>query len=276
MDKAQMRRDFDERGFVVVRDFFQPEVVAGVRAEVEKMVDEHVQKLLDEGKIADAFSDEPLETRLYRLYEKSPRDAPGTYRAELHRPGFFGFFFHPGLLDVAELYLGGEIRLYPNYSLRPKLPGGTRVVWHQDGGFTEEFQMGEVQAMRMVNVWSPLVPARRENGCMRFVPGTHKMGSVPHERVGRDLKIADQYVEPVLPEAVWIELDPGDLVLFHNLLFHEGAPNNARIVRWSLDWRYQDAAQPTMRPHHGHIARSNDNPSTAVKSAEEWARLSFG
>lgn len=277
MLELQTRREFDERGYVILPRFFQPEVVAGIRAEIEKMVDEHAQELRAEGKISNLLEDEPFETRLYRLHEKSLDDAPGLYRAELHRPGFFGFFFHRELLDVVEQFLGGEIRLYPNYSLRPKVPGGTRVLWHQDGGYTEQmFQVGDVEALRMVNVWSSLVPARVENGCMRFVPGTHLLGPVGHEKVGRGLEIAQEHLEPVLSQAVYIELDPGDLVLFHNMLFHEGAPNISKVVRWSLDWRYQDATQPTLRPHNGHIARSRSNPSTEVKSPEEWASLSFG
>ena len=36
------------------------------------------------------------------------------------------------------------------------------------------------RVMRMVNVWTPLVPAILENGYMQFIPGTHKLGVVPH------------------------------------------------------------------------------------------------
>ena len=38
----------------------------------------------------------------------------------------------------------------------------------------------------------------------------------------------------------------------------------------------QDAAQPTLRPEHGHIARSRVDPTRAVKNAHEWASLRFG
>ena len=75
--------------------------------------------------------------------------------------------------------------------------------------------------------------------------------------------------------AINIELDPGDVVLFHNLLFHRGLPNHSPEIRWSADWRYQDATQPTLRNEHGHVARSLQQPDTAVQSAAQWARLSF-
>ena len=127
----------------------------------------------------------------------------------------------------------------------------------------------------MVNVWAPLVPAREENGCMQFVPGTHRLGVVPHEQRKHYLEIREDHLQPRLGDAVSIELDPGDVVLFHNLLFHSGLPNRSDQVRWSLDWRYQDATQPTMRSHHGHLARSRRQPGAVVGSAEEWAGLTF-
>ena len=92
---------------------------------------------------------------------------------------------------------------------------------------------------------------------MQFVPGTHKLGVVPHEQQRHYLEIAPDHLKPRLGEAASIEVDPGDVVLFHNLLFHCGMPNNSREVRWSMDWRYQDATQPTMRPQEGHCTRSS-------------------
>jgi len=199
-------------------------------------------------------------------------------------PSLFGYFFDSGLLDIVEQILGAEIRLYPNYSVRPKLPEweGTLVWWHQDGGYTKFWDHSDqpaetfdVENLRMLNFWSPLVPAREENGCMQFVPGTHRLGIVPHVRRQYYLEIVDLKYTPLFEQAVSIELDPGDMVLFSNLLFHQGLPNRSKAIRWNLDWRYQDATQPTLRREQGHIARSRKRPGDAVHSAEDWAKLSF-
>ncbi len=82
-------------------------------------------------------------------------------------------------------------------------------------------------------------------------------------------------LEPRLAEAVDVECDPGDVVLFSNLLFHMGQDNMSDTVRWSADWRYQDATQSTMRSQRGHLARSKANPDQVVQSARQWAQLSF-
>lgn len=274
-----LHKQFDEQGYVILRNFLEPEVLREVRAELEGLVDRCAERLVSEGKVRDPLEREPFETRLIRLYETHMDDAPKSFRPELHLKGLFGLFFHPRLLDVGEMFLGGEIRLYPNYTVRPKLPDheATRVLWHQDGGYTEAGGAGgPVETLRMVNVWAPAVPAREENGCMQFIPGTHRLGVVPHERRQYYLEIARDHLDARLGGAVSIEMDPGDVVLFHNLLFHQGLPNRSKTVRWSLDWRYQDATQPTMRTTKGHIARSRRHPERVVKSAKEWASLSFG
>ncbi len=285
-DKGLMLPEFADRGYVILKGVFSPDIVRGARAEMEKLVDQAAEKLLQMGRISDPLKEDPFETRLHRLFEKNLDIAPQSWRKELHLAGLFDVFFNADLLDLVEKILGSEIRLYPNYTARPKLPEweGTLVPWHQDGGYTENNPIkakaagavGSAAELRMVNIWSPLVPARPENGCMQFVPGTHKLGVVPHVKKPNYLEIAPESLAPHLKRAVDVVLDPGDVVLFHNLLFHHGQPNRTRMIRWSLDWRYQDATQSTLREFHGHIARSRKNPSSAVKNSSEWSSLVFG
>ena len=271
---------FETEGYVILRGILDQQVLRGVQSEMEKLVDLHAEKLLTGGKTRSLFREELFETRLYRLYSNCQDQAPKVFREELHGPGLFQLFFNPKILNIVEIILVDEIRLYPNYSARPKIPDweGTQVLWHQDGGYTEQLKTEDrrsIETLRMVNVWTPLVPAYVENGCMQFIPGTHKLGSVPHVQKKHYLEIDPAYIEPRLDHAVNIELDPGDVVLFHNLLFHQGLPNHSKSIRWSLDWRYQDATQPTMRKENGHLARSRRHPEMMVRSPEQWASLSF-
>ena len=270
--------EFNESGFVILRDFVAVGVRDEVRAELSGIVDEAASQAFEAGKITSLFEDEPFETRLVRLFEGRLDEAPKSWRTNLHRPGLFPLFFCPPLLDAVELILGSEVRLYPNYTARPKFPEwkGTEVLWHQDGGYTAPgSDEAAVKTMHMVNVWTPLVPATVENGCMQFVPGTHTLGVVPHVKKEHYLEIDPQHLDPRRSDAIPIELDPGDIVLFHNLLFHCGLPNKAKTIRWSLDWRYQNALESTQRRENGHIARSTANPDAVVKSREAWSQLTF-
>jgi len=267
------RAQFEEAGYIILRGFLAPATLAAARMAINELVDAHADRLVAAGKGRDRLVDEPFPTRLLKLYAQHMEEAPVLFRPQLHLAGLFPLFFDPGLLDIVETVLGDEIRLYPNYSVRPKYPdlAATEVLWHQDGGYTE----GNVADLRMVNVWTPFVPARVANGCMQFIPGTHKLGPVPHERRQYYLEIAPALLAEHQARAVNIELDPGDLVLFHNLLFHRGLPNHSGQIRWSADWRYQDATQPTLRKENGHLARSRRRPEAVVQSATQWASLSF-
>lgn len=270
---AAERAQFANDGYLILRGFLSPTVLAEAQAAITELVDQHAERLVAAGKRTDRLTTTPFPLRLLKLYEDNLDAAPVIFRPQLHLPGLFPLFFHAGLLDLVESILGGEIRLYPNYSVRPKYPdlAATEVLWHQDGGYTE----GNVADLRMVNVWTPFVPARVANGCMQFIPGTHTLGPVPHERRQYYLEIAALVLDAHRERAVNIELDPGDLVLFHNLLFHRGLPNHSQEIRWSADWRYQDATQSTMRKENGHLARSRRHPEAAVQSAAAWASLSF-
>jgi len=264
---------FVDQGYVILRGFLAPATVDAAQAAINELVDQHADRLIGAGKQRDRRQELAFPTRLLKLYEDNLDEAPVIFRPQLHLAGLFPLFFDPELLDVVETVLGGEIRLYPNYSVRPKYPdlAATEVLWHQDGGYTE----GNVADLRMVNVWTPLVPARVENGCMQFIPGTHRLGPVAHERRQYYLEIAPAVLDAHRDRAINIELDPGDVVLFHNLLFHRGLPNHSPQIRWSADWRYQDATQPTLRKENGHLARSRRQPAAAVPSAAQWASLSF-
>lgn len=274
--ETDLKEAFDRDGYVILKSFLASNVIEGVREELNVLVDRQAERLTAAGRITDTFQRAPFETRIARLFEHCMDLAPTSFRPELHGPRLFDLFFHPHLLDVAELLLGPEIRLYPNYTARPKFPEwkGTLVLWHQDGGYTAQAAEG-VETLRMLNVWAPLVPATEENGCMQFVPGTHKLGIVPHEKREYYLEIAREELDLRLGQAVSIEVDPGDVVLFHNLMFHCGLPNRTRTVRWSMDWRYQDATQPTMRSHKGHLARSGRDPRGVVGNRRDWAERKF-
>ena len=278
--------EFEQRGYVILRNFLDLSIVDRVKQSIEEVQEEIIQEYLEKGLISNAYPEAPFETRLTKIYSEYTGNKPTEMRPQLHKAGMFDLFFNPPLLDIIESILGPEIRLYPNYTVRDKVPNSeaTLVLWHQDAGYTatggggidEDNPEQDAETLRMVNAWTPIVPATVENGCMQFVPGTHKLGVVPHFQKNKYyLEIAEDELQPQLSQAVNIEMDPGDVALFSNLIFHCGLPNQSSHIRWSVDWRYQDATQSTARKAKGHIARSSNNPASAVQDARDWAGRSF-
>ncbi|HYE06317.1 MAG TPA: phytanoyl-CoA dioxygenase family protein [Planctomycetota bacterium] len=272
--------DLDEHGFAILRGVLAPEVIAGARDALDRLSSARIARSLADGLIADARADLPFERRLIAIAAQHRDTVPGFFREDLHVPEFFALLAAPALLALGERLLGPEIRIYPNYMARPKLPDDQRMLisWHQDAAYTAGFGVqGAVpaDALRTLNVWAPLVPARRANGCMQAIPGSHRLGLVPHAPFQEiHLAIADHALAPHLDRAVDLACDPGDAIVFHNLLFHRGLPNTSDTIRWSVDWRLQDATQPTLRPQRGHLLRSRD-PAAAVTTAAGWAAATF-
>lgn len=268
-----MERAFEENGYVVLKGFLDARVVNAVRSEAEAISERLVRRFHEAGLYDEAGTALPFDRRLVPVYQKLGTLAPRLFNQELHTAGFFDFFFNKDLLDLVEGFLGHEVRLYPNYYLRPKMPGDDafRVLWHQDAAYTDSYKSGgNVEVLRTVNCWASLVPARHANGCMQFIPGTHRLGLVPYTKQEHYLEIDRAHLDPHLPRAIDIETDPGDVVLFHNMLYHQGLPNQTETIRWSIDWRYQDATQPTLRPSNGHLARSRRDALGAVRNAQDW------
>ena len=84
-----------------------------------------------------------------------------------------------------------DLRIYPNYSARPKTPHPVHtVVWHQDAGLQADGSVSTAPVAerldafgigKIVNVWTPLVNVTVENGAMKFIPGSQKLGILEHE-----------------------------------------------------------------------------------------------
>ncbi len=87
---------------------------------------------------------------------------------------------------------------------------------------------------------------------MQVIPGTHKLGVAKHVTVPpyNYLHIDFDLINPMIDggQVVDIELNPGDVLIFQNLLFHQGQENKSGQLRWSADFRYQDARhKPRLR-----------------------------
>jgi ectoine hydroxylase-related dioxygenase (phytanoyl-CoA dioxygenase family) len=187
--------------------------------------------------------------------------------------GMFAIITHPSLLDIVESVIGPEILAHPQFNSRAKLPHhqATVVPWHQDLGYLHP----DADATFMVNFWVPLVDAPLESGPLQVIPGSHRWGLIPHSHVDGYLGIPEAELPP--HTVVDCPMQVGDLLLIQHKTVHRSTPNRSDRVRWSLDLRYSDPAQPTGRDEvPGFIARSRKNPAAVAGSHNEWLALFEG
>jgi len=98
---------------------------------------------------------------------------------------------HPGILDLVSQLIGDDIILWGSQVFcKPPLTGKA-IPWHQDG------QYWPIRPIATCSVWIALDDATPENGCMRYIPGSHANGSIYRHRVtDRGDVVLNQEVEP--------------------------------------------------------------------------------
>jgi ectoine hydroxylase-related dioxygenase (phytanoyl-CoA dioxygenase family) len=114
-----------------------------------------------------------------------------------------------------------------------KLPDGpdqrSDIPLHQDNGY------GLLEPMTDVTVWVALVDSDERNGGLVVVPGSQRMGLLPHDAAGVNPLLRETRAE-IAPIA--LPLAAGEAVAFSGLTLHGSGPNRSGAARPALFVRY--------------------------------------
>jgi phytanoyl-CoA hydroxylase len=108
---------------------------------------------------------------------------------------------------------------------------GSSIPLHQDNGY------GTLEPMTDVTVWIPLVDADEESGGLFVVPGSHRLGLLPHGHGGENpvlLGVEGEF------EAIPVPLRAGEALAFSGLTLHGSGPNRSGAARPAFYVRYCD------------------------------------
>ena len=116
--------------------------------------------------------------------------------------------------------------------------------WHQDWVYW--------YGAPKVSAWVALDDARKDNGCLRVIPGSHLWGLVPHEqfqeRIGFDRRIPDNDVDALArkfnAKPVDVPIRAGQAIIFSDLLLHSSNANATGADRYALIPTFRDATVP--------------------------------
>ncbi len=141
---------------------------------------------------------------------------------------------HSRILDCMEQLIGPNIllkstRLFYKFAQSPSFVG-----WHQDG-ITERVDQAFVPA-----IWLGLTEATAENGCLRVVPRSHRLGLVAHADRPNSNNLTTQgltaQVEIDSPHD--IVMREGEMSLHHPLILHASNPNQSPESRIGFSATY--------------------------------------
>ena len=202
---------FKEDGFVAIPEFCNQVELSSIESALVHFIDVRVAQL-------------PPEEVFYEDKAK-PETLKQIQRMHEH-DDFFGKFFNGKPKALAEELLGEPV-LGKNLQYFNKPPGtGQATPAHQDGHY---FML---QPFHAVTMWMALDDVDEENGCVRYLRGSHLDGMRPHERtqtLGFSQGIVD-FGRNETREEVACPAKPGDLLAHHALTVH-WADANASLTR---------------------------------------------
>lgn len=125
------------------------------------------------------------------------------------------------VLDMVAQLIGPRIELYHSKLLMkaPHVPGF--FPWHQDYGY---WHFGE-ELPAQVNCALAIDPQTIANGCLHYVPGSHKFGLLNHHKFEGDAFVWGLGKDFNQFNSVPVEYDPGDMCFFGSLVIHGSQPN---------------------------------------------------
>jgi len=140
-------------------------------------------------------------------------------------PAFHDLLWNPPVLVAAAQLLGGPVRFWHDQLfVKPPQQGGV-VAWHQDYSYWTR-----TQPMAHLSCWIGLDDSTRENGCVHYVPGSHRWSLLPITGLANDMNairsvLSEEQSEQFKP--VPIELKAGECSFHHPLMVHGSFENRS-------------------------------------------------
>lgn len=165
---------------------------------------------------------------------------------------------NPRILDAVEAVIGPNILIWGSTFFIKEPRTESYVSWHQD------LRYWGLSGDEEVSAWLALGPVNRANGCMRFVPGSHKGELVPHKDTFDDKNFLTRGQEAQVDiegnETVNIELAAGQVSLHHGKLLHSSGPNRSddRRVGFTMNFIAAHMSQVVAEKDYAMLVRGED------------------
>jgi hypothetical protein len=161
---------------------------------------------------------------------------------------------HPRLMEIAASVVGGDVFPLNGGGFFMKPPGSNKVVpWHQDASpFRAEPENGRATVPLVFDFWLGLTEATEEMGCLQLVPGSQHLGRVEHRDRG-ELHVSIDPSEHGFTDAdiVKVPTGPGDLIVWHQDMFHGSEPNRGTQSRIAVASVYHGRSEEdSLRRNH--------------------------
>ncbi len=170
---------------------------------------------------------------------------------------FLDFCHFPEVLDMVEQLIGPDIVLWGSQLFCKPAGDGMAVPWHQDG------QYWPLDPLATVTVRLAIDDSLPENGCMRYLPGSHRPRELVRHEMVTERHVALRQQLPSIDEsqARDVVLHSGQISLHDVYLVHGSNANRSTLRRSDYAIRYMPASSRYVRdpafPANAYAARES-------------------
>jgi phytanoyl-CoA hydroxylase len=231
---AQQIAAYRENGFVVIEEFLTTEELEEWRGAVDEAVSHRRGAALpDRGQVG-----EP---------ENPPqRDAKAKAEAEYYGAVFIQrinlwqdnarmrrIMLNPDLGKmICDLEGIDGVRIWHDQALI-KEPWGNPTAWHLDNPYWS------FSSRHSISIWVALDHATPENGCMYFIPGSHKLATFDNSGIGMNMRaLFDVYPEMGKLDSACAAMRAGSCSFHNGLTAHGAGANMTRGYRRAMTCAY--------------------------------------
>mgnify|MGYP001364082809 FL=1 len=210
-----MVSDFKEKGFCVKNSVFTADALYALSSDFDRIV----LQLQESGEYINARWGSELTEDI----EQSETQVIHTHNVQSYSAEMMAMIQSKILLDNVEKLIGPDIILHHS-KLFLKPPGnGSAFPLHQDWSYFP------TEKNSMIAAVIHLSESDEEMGCMRIVPGSHRLGKIEKTDGHSFVKgVHDRYQ---LEDAEPIIVGPGDVVFFHCCSLHGSMQNVSKRPR---------------------------------------------
>ncbi len=208
MDAQYLKSSFDKDGYVYIPGFLSQEEVEVLNTNIRRFIAEKI----------------PSMAAGHYFYEDKNDAATLKQMQDLEKydPYFKTLATDSKFEAIAKALLDEDVicKTVEYFNKPPKI--GKATPPHQDGYY---FMLDPQQAVTM---WLALEKVDEENGCVKYIRGSHKKGMRIHGRtttLGFSQGIIDFGTEEDLKEEIAFPANPGDLLVHHSLTIHRAGAN---------------------------------------------------
>jgi phytanoyl-CoA hydroxylase len=219
---------FDRDGFLPIHGLLTPLEIQALHLRLEDIANQIIPFPEDLVQIEPIIENSESEADPVRF--NNVRKFTGLVK---HDKLFHRYARHPKILDTVTSLLGPNVKIFLDQTLAKPPYVGSPKPPHQDSAYWTR-----IDPPNLVICWMALDDATEGNGCMRFIPGSHKQGVIEHKHL-EDFRVEDANID--YSTEVAVPLEAGSCEFHHSLSLHRTDANTSPDRRIGLTVAYMSA-----------------------------------